>query len=285
MTKLDVKNWGPLVAILGLALALGTGCPGPGSNQATGPTTAGPAIAAGGWRATFPEDLTHVSLKSAAAYSRGAVPLRLDSQTPLTSLPNQTAAWAVQPNPTDPFRGRVVFQDTVPGLVVDPANREQPFVRKEGTIAASVTVPAELGDARVSVRVNVTGGPAGRGSASRQGPMLRWNGSNEYISCFVDFGTNEVYLWAARSAYQYATLGKKSVTLDSKKSYRVQFEVSGQKCQCQVFDDATVVADTGVVVDAKIPAKGSAGVLFELSQGRPDVPLEGSASEIETVAL
>jgi hypothetical protein len=282
MAKLDVKNGGTLAVSLGLALALGTGCAPRASNRGVDP----PAITGpGGWRATFPANLTHVALRSAAAYTPGAVTLSLDSATPLTSLPNRTGAWAVQPNQADPFRGHVVFQDSVPGLSANPANREQPFTRRNGSITAAITVIQEMIDARISVKVNVTGGPAGRGSSSRQGPMLRWNGANEYIACFVDFGTNEVYLWAARNAFEFDTLGRQTVALDNTKSYRVDFEVRGRASHCKVDDGTTVVADTGEIVDARIPAQGSAGVLFELSQGKPDVPLEGSASEIESVPL
>jgi hypothetical protein len=282
MAKLDVKNGGALVVSLGLALALGTGCAPRASNRGADP----PAITApSGWRATFPANLTHVALRSAAAYTPGAVTLNLDSATPLTSLPNQTGAWAVQPNQADPFRGRIVFQDSVPGLTPNPRSREQPYTRSGGSITAAITVTQEMTDARISAMVNVTGGPGGRGSSSRQGPMLRWNGANEYITCFVDFGTNQVYLYAARSAFEFDTLGTQTVTLDNRKSYRVNFEVRGQGGRCQVFDGTTVVADTGVITDARIPASGSAGILFELSQGRPDAPLEGSASEIESVAL
>jgi hypothetical protein len=280
-----MMSWG----VLGLALALGTGCAGQTANQTRDPASpeGAPSVLATttGWRATFPVNLNHVALRSAAGYRPGGVGLNLDSATPVNVLPNQTGVWSVQANRADPFRGRVMFQDTVPGLVANPNNREQPFLRKEGTITASITVPQEMGDARVTVRVNVTGGPGGGGSSSRQGPMLRWNGANEYISCFVDFASNEVYLWAARSAFEFETLGRKPVQLDNKKSYRVDFEVRGQQGQCKVFDEATLVADTGVVVDPKMPAKGSTGVLFELSQGKLDAPLEGSASEIESVAL
>jgi hypothetical protein len=282
MTKLDLKNRISLVGSLGLALALGTGCPGPAAQ------TRDTAVvdSAPGWRATFPSELVHVSLKSAAAYMPGATPLNLDSISPSNSSPNATGVWTVQPNKQDPFRGRVIFQDPVPGIVTNPTAKQQPFLRKEGSISASITVPREMVDARMSVKVNVTGGPAGKGSFSRQGPMLRWTGGTEYMSCLVDFATSEVFLWAGRNEFKYETLGKQSAALDNKKSYRVDLEVRGQQVQCKVFDEATkMVADTGTIVDAKMPAKGSSGVLFELSQGKLDSPLEGSASEIETAAL
>jgi hypothetical protein len=273
-----MNNLGILLGSAGLAVAI-AGCPGPGANQGTGPTGS-----LAGWKATFPTALKHVALKSAAAYDSGGVTLHFDSSTPLNSLPNETGTWSVQPNPADPFRGSVVFQDSVPGLVANPGNREQPFTRKEGTIAAVITVNQEMADSRASLRVNVTGGPRGAGSTSRQGPMLRWNGANEYVTCFVDFGANEFYMWVAHNAFQYDTVGKQSVAFDNKKSYHVEFQVRGQQGQCKVLDEGKVLADTGLVA-LKIPARGSAGVMFELSQGKLDAPLEGSASEIESTAL
>lgn len=276
-----MKHGSALVGV-GLVIALGAGCARGNGTRAKGPTVIASST---GWKATFPEDLTHVALKSAAGYPSGEVAVNLDSSTPLTSLPNQTGQWIVQANKADPFRGRVVFQDTVPALASDPTNREQPFIRKDGTIAAVLTVNQELVDARVTARMNATGGPEGKGSFSRQGAMLRWNGANEYSTCFIDFGLNQVYLFAARNAFEYETLGKQSVELDNTKSYRVDYEVRGQASRCRVFDGDKVVADTGSIVDAKMPARGSSGILFELSQGKPDVPLEGSASEIESAAL
>jgi hypothetical protein len=279
MTRTNMKKSGILLGSAALAVAI-AGCPGPGANQGTGPTT----LVTAGWKATFPTELKHVALKSAAAYDSGGITLQFDSSTPLNSLPNQTGAWSVQPNASDPFRGRVVFQDSVPGLAANPGNREQPFTRKEGTIAAVITVNQEMGDSRARVRVNVTGGPRGAGSTSRQGPMLRWNGANEYVTCFIDFATSELYLWVAHNAFQYDTVGKQRVAIDAKKSYHVEFEVRGQEGQCKALDEGKVLADTGRVA-LKIPARGSAGVMFELSQGKLDAPLEGSASEIESAAL
>jgi hypothetical protein len=286
MTKLIVKNRGVLAGNLGLAVALSTGC---SSSMQASHDPPRPRVAAAsdgnGWRATFPAELIHVALKSAAAYTRGEVTLNLDSSTPLTSLPNATGAWTVQPNTVDPFQGRVVFQDSVPGVIANPTSREQPYLRTNGTIAAVLTVNQELTDVRISAKVNATGGPAGGGTSSRQGAMLRWNGANEYITCFVDFGTNQVYLYAARSAFEFETLGTQPAALDNRKTYRVNFEVRGQDNHCTVYDGTAVVADTGTISDARIPASGIAGVMFELSQGKPEVPLEGSASEIESVSL
>lgn len=236
-----------------------------------------------GWKATFSVEHKHIALESAGAYTAGGVTLNLDSLGANMMEPNTTGTWKVVTNTREPSKGQLIYRDPVAGLKMrGPTDIPE---RLGGTLASMATVNQVLGDTKISTMVNVTGGPDGRGSQSRQGPMVRWNGSTQYLACFVDFALGTAYFWAGRSAVTYEALGK-SVPIKgfaNTKPYRVELTMVGQTARCQVFDGQTLVADTGEIQEPKTPAKGVAGVLVEISLKKPEEPLEGSFSEISAV--
>jgi len=244
---------------------------------------AAPAQVKPGWKATFPAEYKHVALESAGAYTAGSVTLNLDSLGANMMEPNTTGKWTIVPDAREPSKGRLIYRDPVSGVKMRGPN-DIPE-RLGGTLASMATVNQVLGDTKVSTMVNVTGGPDGKGSLSRQGPMLRWNGSTQYLACFVDFAMGTTYLWAGRTAVTYETLGK-AVPIKgfaNTKPYRVELTMIGQTARCQVFDGQALVADSGEIQEPKTPARGVAGVLLEISLKKPEQPLEGSFSEISAV--
>ncbi|HVE83767.1 MAG TPA: hypothetical protein VND93_12995 [Myxococcales bacterium] len=243
-----------------------------------------PAVALGqakpGYRATFPVPQKGIPPESAGVYKGGAVILNLDSLGGNMMVPNMTGLWKVIPNTTDPTKGQMIFSDPVQPLKMHGAT-EVPE-RLEGTLTAMATVNQVFAATRAVVTVNVTGGPDGKGSVSRQGPMLRWNGSTRFITCYVDFAAGTAYQWAARNTAVYDPLGK-AIPIKgfaNTKPYRIEFSMIGQTGRCQVFDGKDLVADTGDIVDARTPEKGATGVLIEITPKAPEAPLEGSFSEL-----
>jgi hypothetical protein len=236
-----------------------------------------------GWQATFPKEHVQISLESAGAYTGGLVTVNLDSLGANMMEPNTTGKWTVVPNLKEPAKGQLIYRDPVPGLKMRGPT-EVPE-RKNGTLAAMATVNHVLGPTKATATVNVTGGPDGKGSVSRQGPMVRWNGATQFMTCFVDFSEGTTYLWAGRSAIEYQPLGK-AIPIKgfaNTKPYRVELTMIGPVARCQVFDGKDLVADTGDFKDDATPPKGVAGVLVEITPTKPEQALEGSFSEFSAV--
>jgi hypothetical protein len=238
------------------------------------------AALAQSWQATFPVAHTGIPPESAGVYTGGAIPLLLDSLGGAMMMPNTTGRWTVVPNSTEPAKGKMIFYDPVVGLKMHPPNGLPE--RLEGTLSAMATVNRVFGPTKATVTVNVTGGAGGKGAVSRQGPMIRWNGSTQFITCYVDFSAGTAYLWAARSAIHFQPIGP-SVPIPSfskTKAYRIEFTMVGDVARCKVFDRAVLVADTGNVQDAQTPQSGATGVLIEITASKPEQALEGSFSEL-----
>ena len=253
-----------------------------------------------GWEANFD---TSARVNAEGPYeTNGGVIWILESFSPLELEPSGTANFVAtsRPDPTRksllPNEGRLRFSDSRPGLIQNPeAKGDDPvFLRADGSITAMGWVDQEFTDLAVSADVNVEGGADGNGSFSRQGVMARWDKSNNFYWFFVDFAKGEYAIWRTSYFGQQKTLPGslgKIEDFDNTKRYHLEFELRGADLRGRVYDRSEpgtrgkLVGDTGTIVDKDPQYRGVSGVLAELSQAAPFVPLEGSFSMVQSKSL
>ena len=242
------------------------------------------------WQASFPVAFRPEERASVGVYKQGPTPVNFESLSPLLMEPPETGQWKVEKSALNPRTNQVIFVDEKPGLVKNPAGKPF-FKRAEGAISALAWVDGEMSDTRVTVTVNTSGGAAGNGAASRQGPMIRWDKGSNWLWCAVDFAEGKLLIVRSEHFGVIKSIDDSERPIpdfDNKQGYRVAFEGRGPSLRCRVASakDGKVVADTGQIQDRDPPHRsGVAGVLFEVAEKRFDEALEGSFEDLRAFDL
>jgi tetratricopeptide (TPR) repeat protein len=270
----------------------------PAKQPATRATDAGDVGRHGGWHVKLDKDAT---IRAAGEYDTN-VEVELESFSALTLEPSSTSKYEVFTIPDVPRtlgreeaarvkgpRRQLVFQDSRPGLKPNPDKEATPFfTRAEGAISALSWVQGQFGDVRVSGIVNTEHGPNGQGAKSRMGLMARWDAGNNYYWFLLNFASGEFSILRSRYFGVFEVLPKsvgKIADFRNTKAYRMEFDLVGDTLQGKVYDQKKLVGDTGKVTDPDPQRFGMSGFLTELAIEAPYEPLEGSVTDLASVAL
>jgi tetratricopeptide (TPR) repeat protein len=262
------------------------------------PAAAGETGPHGGWHVKLDKDAT---IRAAGEYDTN-VAVELESFSALTLEPSSTSKYEVFTIPDVPAvlgqeeaarvrgpRRQLVFQDSRPGLKANPDKTATPFfTRAEGAISALSWVQGQFGDVRVSGIVNTEHGPNGKGAQSRMGLMARWDAGNNYYWFLLNFASGEFSILRSRYFGVFETLPKsvgKIANFRNTKAYRMEFDLVGDTLQGKVFDQKKLVGDTGKIKDPDPQRFGMSGFLTELAIEAPYAPLEGSVTDLASIAL
>ena len=292
-----------LVTSLLAALLLPTGSGGQTKKPQPKPKPAKPTVTRdtgrhGGWRVDLNRDAT---IRAAGEYDTN-VEVELESFSALTLEPSSTSKYEVFTIPDVPAtlgkqeaarikgpRRQLVFQDSQPGLKPNPDKEAKPFfTRAEGAISALSWVQGQFGDVRVSGIVNSEHGPNGKGAKSRMGLMARWDAGNNYYWFLINFASGEFSILRSRYFGVFEVLPKsigKIANFRNTKAYRMEFDLVGDTLQGKIFDQNKQVGDTGKVTDPDPQKFGMSGFLTELAIEAPYDPLEGSVTDLASIAL
>jgi hypothetical protein len=175
------------------------------------------------------------------------------------------------------------FVEKTPGLKHAPEGRQPPWIPTAGSVSFTGWVEAKFADVVVEGVVNAAPDPAG--TKSRQGLLARWDRHHNYYWLYVDFSAGKVAIAKQTVGSPVAVPFSASETaiagFQNNASYRLVFEVIGNRLKGRVYDDqGNLLTETPEVTDDKPHVCGIAGVNAELSLADPFAPLIASFAQV-----
>jgi thiol-disulfide isomerase/thioredoxin len=175
------------------------------------------------------------------------------------------------------------FVERTPGLAKAPEGRQPPWVPTAGAVSFTGWVEAKFADVLVEGVVNAARDPAG--AKSRQGLLARWDRHHNFYWLYVDFSAGKLAIAkqtvGSPVAVPFPTSEIAIPGFANKASYRLAFEVVGNRLKGRVYGDAgDLLAETPEVTDDKPHVCGISGVNAELSLADPFAPLTGSFARV-----
>jgi hypothetical protein len=237
------------------------------------------------------------TIKAAGELKMATATMNLETFSALCLEPSTTATFAVQGpesrvSTAGSGRNHLVVHEERPALKENP-NKEPFFARAEGAISAFTWIEGSYTNPILVGEINTDGGPGGKGSASRQGLMARWDQGNNFYWFYVDYGNGTYAIMRSRFFGVMEKLadstGKSSWPVPNFRntaSYMLEFELNGATAKGRIYSQtpsgqrSTLIAETPVLTDKDPFPAGISGYLTEASISDPYKPLHGSIGSL-----